>query len=107
MLEQLNGADLPDGVTIALGFADGKARGNVGCNGYGRPYAVIAGGGISFDVLEMTMEDCLEPSGVMAIETAYLAALDAAGQYRTGEGRLELIGDAGDVLLEFVAAPAE
>jgi len=107
VLEKLNGADLPDGITITLGFADGKARGNAGCNGYGRPYAATDGGGIGFEVLEMTVEGCVEPPGVMALEAAYLAGLNAVGRYRTGEGRLELIGDTGDVLLEFVAAPAE
>ncbi|MDP6509035.1 MAG: META domain-containing protein [Chloroflexota bacterium] len=107
VLDRLSGADATNGVTITLGFADGKARGNAGCNGYGRPYAATEDGGIDFDVLAMTVEECVEPPGVMALEGTYLAALDAAGQYRTGEGRLELFDAAGEMLLEFVAAPAE
>jgi heat shock protein HslJ len=107
VLEELNGRAPLVGTVITVDFADGLARGNTGCNGYGTAYSGSRAGEIGFDVLEMTEIGCVEPPGVMGQEKEYAAALEQSSGYRLESGRLALLDAAGGTVLEFVAAPAK
>lgn len=92
------GEQLPiAGTTITLSFEDGLARGTSGCNSYGSAYQVN-GEEIEFQEFESTVMDCLEPSGVMEQESAYLGALGEAQGFDMTEGQLKIFGSDGETL---------
>jgi heat shock protein HslJ len=75
--------------TIAFG-ADGTISGSGGCNTFNGTYT-IDGSAISFGPLATTRMAC--PDDVMAVEDAYLLALDGAASWSIGDdGRLVLDG---------------
>ena len=76
-------------VTAAFGD-DGQMSGTAGCNSYTGAYAVTSGA-ISIGPLAMTEMYCMDPEGVMAQESAYLAAIEAAVSYRIGPDDLTLM----------------
>jgi heat shock protein HslJ len=88
-------ADLPEvdlGATapsIAFG-ADGTVSGSAACNTFNGTYT-MDGSAITFGPLATTRMAC--PDDVMAVEDAYLDALDGAASWRIGDhGRLVLEG---------------
>ena len=101
ILATLRGAELRPGTNITLGFADGVASGFAGCNAYGGPYSMGAGGALSVSTLEVTAQDCQDPEGVMEQEGVYLAALQDAAAYQVAGDRLDLVDAGGASLLGF------
>ncbi len=99
ILAELNGAGLLPGTNITLSFDEGSAGGFGGCNAYGGSYEKAGGGALSFSTMEMTLQFCLEPQGVMEQEEAYLAALQKAAAYRAVGDRLEIEDGEGELLL--------
>ncbi len=76
-----------EGTTITISFEDGRASGSSGCNSYGGAYQVN-GSKVKFQELESTVMACLEPSGVMEQETAYLQSLGKAQRFELTDGQL-------------------
>ena len=106
VLQELRGqAPLP-GSTITLELAADMLGGTAGCNRYGGPYTAQQGR-LTIGQTWMTLMYCLDPAGVMEQEQDYLAALAAVASYRTTAGRLELLDDAGQVVVAFVPAPPQ
>ena len=84
----LNGSDLVEGSNITLTFAAGRAGGFAGCNGYGseyveEPHTAAAGvATLTIPVIEITLQLCQAPDGVMEQEAAYSEALTGATVFR-------------------------
>lgn len=76
-------------VTAMFG-EDGQISGAAGCNSYSGAFTVT-GSAISIGPLAMTEMYCMGPEGVMAQESAYLAAIEAAASYRVGPADLTLM----------------
>jgi heat shock protein HslJ len=91
----------------AVFMEDGNLGGSGGCNRYNATYQVN-GDALEISPIVATLMACPEPEGVMVQEAAYLAALQSAETYRTGESSLELLNADGQVVVtyqESVAAP--
>ncbi|MBN2149633.1 MAG: META domain-containing protein [Anaerolineales bacterium] len=96
-LVSLNGDPLISGTQITIEFSDGQASGSSGCNSYGGKYEQD-GNGIKFSDMASTLMACAD-SGMMAQESAYLAALQAVESYEVSADTLTLSG--ADVELVF------
>lgn len=103
VLQSLRGQSPLAGTTITLDFA-AELGGRAGCNHYGGSYTA-AGDRLTLGMLYMTEMYCPDPAGVMEQESAYLEALSTVARYRLAGGRLELLDDAGQVVLSFAPAP--
>ena len=68
---------------------DGSLTGFAGCNTYDAPYTATPPK-LSVGAIASTRKACATPSGVMAQETQYLAALKTASTYRIEGALLEL-----------------
>lgn len=90
------------GQAVTLSFdTSTQAGGSGGCNSFGAKYdADPSTGSISFSEIVSTLMACLE-QGVGNIESAYLAALDAADHYRTDIGAQTLTITGGGHTLVF------
>ncbi|WAI01921.1 META domain-containing protein [Methanogenium organophilum] len=78
------------GTAVTAAFSeDGQISGTAGCNSYSGAY-VVTGSAISIGPLAMTEMYCMDPEGVMAQESAYLAAVQAAASFRVGPGDLTI-----------------
>lgn len=100
-LTTLQGEATLPGSSITLSFDEGgQAGGSAGCNSYGGSYAV-SGEALSFGALVSTQMACLAPAGVMDQEQAYLQALGQAAGYNLDADSLEILDDAGNVVLVF------
>ena len=100
-----NGADgfvtVLEGTAVTASFGeDGQISGNAGCNSYSGAY-VVTGNAISIGPLAMTEMYCMDPEGVMAQESAYLAAIEAAASYRVGPDDLTLMDTDGTRMAVF------
>ena len=92
----LNGAPLPEGVTVTLSFADGRIAGNSGCNRYTGAFT-LTGEGLSIGPLVATKMAC--PPPVMDTERATFAALSATAAFALSGGTLTLSAPDGTALL--------
>ena len=101
ILAKLMGDDLVPGTQITLGFEEGRAAGFAGCNAYGAAYEADDGA-LSVTLLEVTVQACVEPPGVMEQEAAYLTALQESAAYQVTGNQLEIEDDAGGLLLVLV-----
>ncbi|MBN1579531.1 MAG: META domain-containing protein [Anaerolineae bacterium] len=101
ILVALNGQGLVQGSNITLAFAEGKASGFAGCNGYGGRYTATDKGSLTMAEIAITEMYCMEPAGAMAQETAYVKALMSAAAYRMVGDRLEIDNGAGETILIF------
>lgn len=101
-LTELRGATLDAGPLLILA-EDGRVHGDTGCNGFAGDYEA-GEGRIEFGPLAMTRRACIDPQA-NAREASYTAALEAAGRYTTGDGRLTLRDGAGAAVADFVAVP--
>ena len=72
-LTSMDDQPVPADVVVTLAFAAGTASGSSGCNTYSGPYTVD-GQSLDFGALASTRMACA--GAAMAIEQAYLAALD-------------------------------
>ena len=82
-----------------LSFAtDGKISGNAGCNDYFANYEA-KGKDLSIRAIGSTKMFCGD--GLMAEETAFLAALEKANNYRITGGSLQIFAADGNTLISF------
>lgn len=102
----LNGEDVETEATGTLDFAAGEVTGTAFCNRFGGSYDRV-GTALTFGELAQTLMACVEPEGVMALESAYMAALQRVESYRMEAGNLVLVaGDGTDVAVLSPATPA-
>jgi heat shock protein HslJ len=94
---------VPGGVEVTLAFLEGRLAGSAGCNRYSGSCLPSADGDLDVGAVVRTMMACLP--AIMAVEDAYLLALDRVTGYRLDVGRLELLDASGTVVLRFVAGP--
>ena len=101
---ELNGEPVTGDAQGTLDFADGMATGTAFCNGFGGVYE-LDGTELTFGELAQTLMACLEPEGVMELESGYMAALNAVAGYRVEGATLVLLDAEGTDLV--VLSPAE
>jgi heat shock protein HslJ len=90
---------VPKNARVDLRFQGGEAHGTAACNGFGGSYEAKDDGSLSFGQMAMTQMACDDP--LMALESAYLRALEAVSGFQVTGSGLVLTG--GDVALTFVA----
>lgn len=99
-------APLPDtSVTLLLDAASGEASGSAGCNRYVGKYT-LDGDALKFGPIAATKRYCGVPEGVMAQESAVLAALQSTHRF-TLEGDVLTLHQDGDQVLRFARSGAE
>lgn len=92
---------VPPKARVTLRFDGGNVSGTAACNSFGGTFATSGDGGLTISVGAVTAMACPEP--VMALESAYLAALgDVTGYQVAGAGR-SLLLTGGTVALSFLA----
>lgn len=98
-------AGVPAGVTLTLTFADGRMAGSAGCNRFTGSYTQ-EGTRLTPGSIATTRRMCAEPDGVMQVEQAFVAALEAVRRVdlegdivrlRDGEGALQVQARRGQV----------
>jgi heat shock protein HslJ len=82
---------VPPAVHIDLRFEGDQVNGSSGCNTYGAGFQAI-GGSISFDPIRSTAMACEQR--VIALESAYLRALEGSTAYQVSGPTLHLTGGA-------------
>lgn len=90
--------------SVTASFEDGTMFGVSACNNYSTNYSVD-GDSIELALVVSTMMAC--PEETMALENAYLLALESVEGYSVTEDTLELSDADGTVLLTFTAASAD
>ncbi|MCP4541114.1 MAG: META domain-containing protein [Chloroflexi bacterium] len=100
-LESLTGNAVLSGTTITLEFSDEQVSGLAGCNQYGGSYQAKENN-LSISNVFATEMGCMEPTGILEQETAYLTTLGAAATYQITTDRLEVYDAAGTHILIFV-----
>ena len=100
-LESLAGNAVLPGTTITIEFSDDQVSGSAGCNHYEGNYQAEENR-LSVSNVFSTEMGCLEPTGILEQETAYLTALSAAATYQITADRLEMFDETGDQVLVFV-----
>jgi heat shock protein HslJ len=101
VLISLNGHSLVPDSNITLGFAEGRAGGFAGCNGYGGEYAAADQGALSIPEIAVQLQLCDKPEGVIEQESAYLEALQSATAYQVTGDRLKIEDALGQTILIF------
>ncbi len=99
----LNGKPVTTEAEGTLDFNADNVMGIAFCNSFGGSYN-REGTELTFGELEQTLMACIEPEGVMDLESAYMAALNSVQGYRMEEGNLVLVDDQGTELV--VLSPA-
>lgn len=94
-LEQLDGKAVAADIEVTARFAEGRIGGKAGCNQYFASYAVD-GDSLRVGPAGATKMMCPEPA--MAVEDAFLAALQDIRTFKVGGGRLQLRGSDGAAL---------
>lgn len=103
-LENLAGADAPNGAQATLEFAsEGRASGNGSCNHF-NGVVTVEGNTIQFGGLAATRKACAD--AVMRQEDAYLAALRDAERFEVDGEALRIYAAGRAEPLQFIAAPA-
>jgi heat shock protein HslJ/uncharacterized lipoprotein NlpE involved in copper resistance len=97
---------LLSGTEITALFGDGQVAGSAGCNNYTASYTV-EDGAITFGPAAATRKACAEPEGIMAQESAYLAALESATAYQIEGDALTLTNAEGVRVAAFTVFDAE
>lgn len=93
--------DVPAGVSASARFEAGRVSGSGGCNRFTGGWTGTAEA-LSIGPLAGTMMACEEPA--MAVEAAVLRHLSEARRAAIGDGRLDLVGEGGAVLLRYEAS---
>ena len=99
-LAQLAQEVVPAEVTVTARFDEGRIGGKAGCNQYFASYEV-KGDSLRIGPAGATKMMCPEPQ--MAVEDAFLAALQDVRTFKLVKGRLQLVRSGGEVI-EFAAA---
>jgi heat shock protein HslJ len=102
-LSALGGIPVVSGTPVTLLFAADRAGGYSGCNQYVAAYATDGVSSLTFGPVAATRRSCGEEAD--AFETSYLTALGTVTGFRSEEGRLLLLDDAGTSALTFGGAP--
>ncbi|QLQ05518.1 MAG: META domain-containing protein [Anaerolineae bacterium] len=87
-----------EGGQVTMTLARGQVNGSAGCNNYMGSYQVD-GNQLTFSPLASTKRMCAE--GVMAVEQAFLAALEKTASYEIHDAQLVLLAADGQTLLTF------
>ena len=99
-LTTIEGQPVLAGSSVTAVFsADARVSGNAGCNGYFGS-ATLETGTLKVGSLGSTLMACV-PDGVMAQETRYLSALQAATRFSVSGDELRLGRSASDVTLVY------
>jgi heat shock protein HslJ len=101
VLTLMRGRGLVEGSNLTLHFAEERVSGFGGCNSYGGEYRVADKGTIAIPEIEITLQLCESPQGIMEQEEAYVEALPDAATYRDSDAQLEIANAAGEVILLF------
>jgi heat shock protein HslJ len=100
----ISAADLPAGIKMQVEFQpDGKIAGSGGCNRFFGGYT-ISGNRIKIGPLASTRKGC---PGLLRVETAFFATLQAASSFEQTDTTLVLFDEAGAKLAQFVRAAQE
>ena len=100
----MSAAELPAGVTMQVTFGpDGKISGNGGCNRFFGGY-IVSGSHIKIGPLASTRKGC---PGLIRVETAFFATLEAARSFEQTDTTLILFDAAGTKLAQFIRTQAE
>lgn len=96
---------LPDNSGIYVNFSvDGKVSGFGGCNQFFGGYE-LSDDGLNIGSLGASRKYCMEP--VMSRELGFIEALQQAQRFSINAGKLELMGEGGDLLVELVPASTD
>ena len=93
------------GSEITLRYQGGRVSGTAGCNDFGGDYS-LDDGAISYSILEITVEACQTPPGVMDQEQLFMEILQAATASEVEGKRLTLMTPDGRALV-FVSQAAD
>lgn len=97
----MSAAELPAGIKMEVAFQpDGRITGNGGCNHFFGGYALF-GNHIKIGPLASTRKGC---PGLIRVETAFFATLQAASSFEQTDTTLILFDAAGHTLAQFVRA---
>jgi heat shock protein HslJ len=97
----ISAAELPAGIKMEVAFQpDGKITGFGGCNRFFGGYT-LSGSHIKIGPLASTRKGC---PGLLRLETAFFARLQAAASFEQTETTLVLFDAAGNTLAQFVRA---
>jgi heat shock protein HslJ len=94
---------LPDTEITAVFELGGDLTGSAGCNTYQAPYEGSENR-LNIGPVSSTEMACLEPDGIMAQESQYLAALAMATTFQIVGDALQLTTDDGTLVVTLVAA---
>jgi len=100
VLDSAPGIDLAAGASPSAAFSEGRVAGSTGCNRFTGPFA-LDGDRLELGAIASTRMACAPP--VMALEQAYLEALDRVAHWRIEDGSLMLSDEQGKDLLRFAA----
>ncbi|MBN1316441.1 MAG: META domain-containing protein [Anaerolineales bacterium] len=113
VLKELNGSSPLENSWITLEFGSGEIGGFAGCNAYGSSDVTAESGVLSIKTIEITLQACLEPPGVLEQESAFVQALQNAAVYRVEKEALSIDDSEGNTILvlkrkeQFVIDPAD
>ena len=99
----ISASELPPGIHMQVDFQpDGQITGNGGCNRFFGGYTVT-GNHIKIGPIASTRKGC---PGIISVEAAFFATLEAADRFEQDETTLILFDAAGTKLAQFVRADA-
>lgn len=100
VLEAMKSLSMDDKTTVTMELgADGRVSGFSGCNQYTGGYETDGRSSIEFGNIAVTMRACVGPG--MAIESAYLEAMNSVVGIKVARSELALLGADGSILLLF------
>ncbi len=100
VLEAVQSLGMDEQTTVTLTLSDeAQASGFSGCNNYTGSYKTNGKDVLEFGPLAITMKACIGPG--MAIESAFVKALEYTRGMKVGDSTLEFFGPAGASLVKF------
>jgi heat shock protein HslJ len=94
---------IPDTEITAVFELAGDLTGSAGCNTYTAPYEGSENR-VNIGPAAITEMACLEPDGIMAQESQYLAALEMSTTFQIVDNAMQLTTDDGALVVTFVVA---
>ena len=104
IVSALDGRPLIEGSNITLHFSAETLGGFAGCNWYGARFTV-SGSTIRIENPESTARGCVTPAGVGEQEADYFRVLREVVSHRVDGDGLELMNDAGEVVIRSTPRP--
>ncbi|MGW8282585.1 MAG: META domain-containing protein [Gemmatimonadota bacterium] len=100
VLEAMKSLSMDDQTTVTMKLGeDGRVSGFSGCNQYTGGYETDGRSSFEFGKIAVTMRACVGPG--MAIESAYLEAMNSVVGMKAARSELALLGADGSILLLF------